>query len=53
MRGASCKMTNLQKTLKKMQKTSKKGLTNEKEYGILIGRHGTGDFPRQAWILEN
>ena len=32
------------KILKKMQKTSKKGLTNEKEYGILIGRHGKETF---------
>ena len=32
-----------EKNLKKIKKSSKKGLTNEKECGILIGRHGEGD----------
>ncbi len=53
MQGRFHHFANFEKNLKKSKKTSKKGLTNEKEYGILIGRHGTGDFPRQAWILEN
>ena len=33
----------LEKILKKTKKVLKKGLTNEKECGILIGRHGEGD----------